>query len=327
MQEKNIHQSLHIAALIAKRLDDTLTAAEQNELSDWILEREGNRQLLEKITDLQSFERYKGEIERYDTTYALAQVKARIAVTGQPQQSRLWLPVSIAASVLFFFASFLLWNYTRPAQWITLTSPYGKMMRLQLPDSSLVWLNAGTTIQYPEAFNGHIRTVKLVNGQAYFDVRHHADAPFTVDAYGMKVSVLGTAFDIKSFSGEKEIRVTVSNGKVGVLPDKQPAVMLLPDEQAVLDRGTHLLVKRKVRSADLSGWRNGRLSFNEDDFTDVLNALQRKYNVAFRVERASLYHEKITLQLDDEPLATVLQALSFSNHFKYEQHEKLIVVR
>lgn len=329
MQDKDIHQSLRIAEIIARRLDHELTPAEQDELSNWLLERDSNRQLLEKIADQQSFERYKDEIESYDSHDALLQVKARIAAfTPERKQKRLWLPVSIAASVLVFFAVGLLWHYSQPPKWVTVSTPYGKVMQVQLPDSSLAWLNAGTTIEYPEAFKGHTRNIKLVNGQVFLNVRHNAGKPFIVQASGFKVTVLGTAFDIKSFAGEKEMRVTVSNGKVGVLPaiGDAKAVMLLPDEQVILNRATYQVTRKKVRSSAIIGWRDGKLSFNEEDFADVISALERKYNVSFKINRTSLYHEKITLQLDDEPLATVLQALSFSNHFKYEQHEQSVIV-
>ena len=75
------------------------------------------------------------------------------------------------------------------------TAPYGTVSTLTLPDSSKVWLNAGSTLKYPTAFTSNVREVEM-SGEAYFEVHADKKHPFIVSTGDLKVTATGTAFNV-----------------------------------------------------------------------------------------------------------------------------------
>jgi len=262
--------------------------------------------------------------------YISTELRKRKATRNVPLYRTMYFRIITAAVLIMGIGYMFVLRRPAQAQQLTVQVPYGKTMRLTLPDSSKVYLNAGTTLQYPDKFIGQNRTIKLVNGQAYFDVKHRVHDPFIVQADGVKVTVLGTAFEIKSFASEKEINVTVGYGKVGVLPNikAESATILLPNEQAVIDKFSHNLSKRKIAPTDIAAWRQNKLVFQDENFQNIINALERKYNVQILVSNPKLLQQTVTMRIDNQPLPNVLEIMGYSNNFKYTvQNSQLIVIR
>ena len=84
-----------------------------------------------------------------------------------------------------------------------------------MPDSSQIWLNAGTTITYSEDYGQRTRTLNL-NGEAYFKVAKDSLHPFIVNTQGIIVRALGTRFNVKAYPEEKTISATLEEGKIDV---------------------------------------------------------------------------------------------------------------
>lgn len=256
--------------------------------------------------------------------HLLAGINKRIDHAAAAPKGRiwkLWLP-PVAAAVVLLALTYLFLLHERPKKMLTVSAAYGEMKQITLPDSTHVWLNAGTTLRYPETFTGKKRTVEITDGQVFFEVTHDADKPFIVHTQDMDVSVLGTSFEVKSFRSERQAKVTVNSGKVGVVENsgRKAITYLLPNQQGILDRQAHRVTTASVSPGDIASWRDNKLTFIAEDLTDVLHTLERRYAVKIMVRTQALQQEKITLRLDNEPLETVMQALSFSNHFKYQKN-------
>ena len=97
----------------------------------------------------------------------------------------------------------------------TLSAENGSRTRTILPDGSTVWVNAGSHISFDNDFKGQTREVTL-NGEAYFDVVKNPKQPFIVHVSGYDIRVLGTAFNVKSYPGDKTIETTLLRGLVQV---------------------------------------------------------------------------------------------------------------
>lgn len=253
----------------------------------------------------------------------------RTGNTTDTTTRKLWTVfISIAATLTLIFCYYLTFKPgSRPALF-TVTSPLGTIKRVTLPDSSKVWLNGGTTLKYAKNFSRKNREVTLINGQAFFEVVHNSAKPFVVHTTSNDVTVYGTSFDVKSFKEDSQSSVRVKTGKVGVLEShtQKPALMLVAGEGAAYNSTTHLLEKSNLNSDEVGDWRENKLSFTSEPFMDVIHAISRKYNVRIDVQKTSLFTERITLRLDNQPLEQVMQALSFANYFKYTIHENLVVV-
>lgn len=109
-------------------------------------------------------------------------------------------------------------------------APYGTHSRVNLPDGSLVWLNAGSSLKYPTVFDWDKRQVEL-SGEAYFEVESDPEHPFIVQTDGVEVSAVGTAFNVEAYRNDSIVAVTMAIGKVNVSLGKQRVFSLVSGER------------------------------------------------------------------------------------------------
>lgn len=157
----------------------------------------------------------------------------------------------------------------------TLITPKGGQYRLQLEDGTKVWLNAASSLEYPVAFNGADRTVRLT-GEAYFEVAKNAAKPFFVQVNGMTVQVLGTNFNINAYAEEKRFTTTLLEGAVRVMAGNQQ-LTLAPGEQTRLEQG--ILQRASGDAEDAIAWKNGIFTFRNHELAAVMRDISRWYDV------------------------------------------------
>ena len=157
----------------------------------------------------------------------------------------------------------------------TLITPKGGQYRVQLEDGTKVWLNAASSLEYPVAFNGGDRTVRLT-GEAYFEVAKNATKPFFVQVNGMTVQVLGTNFNINAYAEEKRFTTTLLEGAVRVVAGNQ-RLTLAPGEQTSLEKG--ILQRAAGDAEDAIAWKNGIFTFKNHELAAVMRDISRWYDV------------------------------------------------
>lgn len=208
------------------------------------------------------------------------------------------------------------------ARMLTVSTLPGEVRTYRLPDSSLVTLNGGSSVRYPEAFGAKAREVTLTDGEAYFDVKHNASHPFIVDAGRTRTQVLGTVFCVRAYRSLADVRVTVASGKVGVrngsgYPDTQTA-FLLPDEQLVVDNRSGRAQKEHVNARSLAGWLRGAMDFNNEELRTIALLLEKKFNVPVRVDNETLGIQRLTARFRaEETLDDILGTLAMAGNFRY----------
>ncbi|WP_290797614.1 FecR family protein [Flavihumibacter sp. UBA7668] len=162
----------------------------------------------------------------------------------------------------------------------TLSTPHGGQYKLQLPDGSLVWLNAASSISFPAAFHKDHRKVSIT-GEVYFEIKKDQTKPFIVDiANGASVEVLGTSFNIQSYNNEKTIQTTLLEGSVKIRKYQLQA-MLQPGQQAQISKGetTPIKIKKDVDTEQVMAWKNGFFSFANSDLESIMRQIARWYDV------------------------------------------------
>ena len=259
-----------------------------------------------------------------------AEISGRINVVDEEQKVikiRTWRIAVAVAAAIFLAIGYVLFTQPKAIELKTVYAAYGKRLEIVLPDSSLVSLNAGSTLQYPVTFGGNSRTITLKEGEAFFQVKHHANKPFVVHTRGTNINVLGTSFEISAFEKEKNIKVTVSLGKVGILQPSinKTATYLLPGDRATINNKTHNIQKSKVDIDDVAAWRNDRLIFEDQPIDEVMRSLERTYNVHIRIDNQKLLHERVSMRLNHQPLNNVLTAISFSNHLTFSKDKNQLI--
>jgi ferric-dicitrate binding protein FerR (iron transport regulator) len=156
----------------------------------------------------------------------------------------------------------------------TMSTPRGGQYQLTLPDGSKVWLNAETKLRYPANFDGETkREIFLESGEAYFSVKRDAERPFVVRAGGMDIHVLGTEFNVNTYT--KNCATTLVNGSVR-LSAGDVATMLQPGQQGVYVEGG--FTRRGVDLETYTAWKDGQMIFEESTLEEVMNSLGRQYD-------------------------------------------------
>lgn len=163
-----------------------------------------------------------------------------------------------------------------------LVTPKGSEYKLSLSDGTRVWLNTDSELSYPSSFDTVSRVVTL-RGEAYFEVAK-SSVPFIVRTERMDVRVLGTSFNVMSYSEEPEVQVTLEEGRVQV--DAQDAHRILtPGQQAVFAKADSLLQVRNVNTEIYTGWRKGEFVFDNETFASVARKLSRWYDVEIVIDK------------------------------------------
>lgn len=158
------------------------------------------------------------------------------------------------------------------------TSAPGTVTRLELPDHSIVWLNAESRLSYPTVFNGREREVKL-SGEGYFEVQSDREHPFYVSTDGgLKVMAYGTKFNVNAYQSEPVIEAVLERGKIDVISENK-RIQLEPNKQASFDKTTGVFTVSAINMDEKTGWKEGRLVFRNAPLEVVLQRLSRRYNV------------------------------------------------
>jgi transmembrane sensor len=206
-----------------------------------------------------------------------------------------------------------------------LSTPRGGQYRLQLPDGSLVWLNAASSLRYPNRFLGGQREVELT-GEAYFEVAHNDKQPFIVWAEGSSVEVLGTHFNVKAYGEEGTVRTTLLEGSV-LLKKGNMVQVLKPGEAGIVDRSSGAIVVMPVEAEEAIGWKEGKFIFAGDTEEEIVRQLSRWYGVEMELKERWGYHFHATIPRNLS-LQKVVKLLEATNniHFK-EEGQRIIVTK
>ena len=217
-------------------------------------------------------------------------------------------------------------NQPKNARTQTVSTPLASHTSFNLPDGSKVWLNAGSTITFPESFNPKQRSVKL-SGQAYFDVKKDK-IPFNVETNKFTVKVLGTSFDVLAYPGEEAL-VTLERGKVSLETTQGNEAVLTPGHQAVIEEKNGQIEQRSVNAAQFVAWKNNRLIFVDEPLGKVAIRLKRWFNVDISIEGETIKKIPVNGTIEYESISEVMQLLEICAPVKcsYDKTERRIILK
>ena len=228
--------------------------------------------------------------------------------------------LAISISSLFFFIQFhhpekqkAIENYT------TVIADNGQLVRIILPDSSVVWLNSGTKITYNNNFAVSNREINL-NGQAFFQVTKNKEIPLRVFCKNLEVRVFGTRFDVRAYPEDQNISVVLESGKVEIFNSKVKSFhyKLNPGEMAQFDKLSEKLALKKVNVEKFTSWKDGILIFMDDPMTEVIHKLQRRYNIDIEVAQPAIYKSVFTATIKNETLDEIFKSIGYACSVQYK---------
>lgn len=206
----------------------------------------------------------------------------------------------------------------------TLLIPRGGEFHMELADGTQVWLNSESKLTYPARFTGGTREVAM-EGEVCFQVAKNEAQPFIVRTGGMAVKVLGTVFNVDAYPDNGRIATTLVEGKVEIQAGDEKQT-LLPDQQAVLEKGKGIEVK-KVYAEDYISWIGGVFHFTEASLEEIMQKLSRWYNFEFFFANADVKDAHFTLNIRRyENVSDILSKIEKTGRAHFNINGRTVVV-
>jgi ferric-dicitrate binding protein FerR (iron transport regulator) len=268
--------------------------------------------------------------------------------------------IASLAVLILFISGLFIWNMPNAAIPTTVNEKLysnevstrnGNRTKIQLPDGSTVWLNAGSKLNYHKSFGNENREVML-SGEAYFDVARDPQKPFIVHTESVDVKVLGTVFNLKSYPNDKTTEASLIHGSVQISVRKgsKQVYILKPNEKltvmnqlnstafkaASLSSSSKLIpapvalgnltYKLGEKTAIETAWVENKLSFVDKSFADLALELERWYNIQIVFQNTQSAAMHFTGSFTYESIEEALAALQFSSHFNYKIIKDKIII-
>lgn len=235
----------------------------------------------------------------------------------------------IGCSITFLYLYYSSERIPASASYCQIEVPLGAESKLLLPDSTVVFLNGGTTLKYDASLQHSINREVFLSGEAYFKVAKNVDKPFIVHTGDLSVKVLGTTFNVASYPEDEEIKVSLVEGRVNVFTtsEKEKNVLLSPNQQAVYNKENKELSMKKVDASAQVAWTTGRLVFVNERLFDILKTIGKKYDIQMLIQSQKVYTEYFSGSIDASlTLNEILSYLDVDNKFMWRKKGKTIVI-
>lgn len=257
------------------------------------------------------------------------------------RKNRFRYRISVVAIILLMI-SFPLWHFRislfKPimqseidTNWISKETEYGQRYTFKLSDGTLVKLNSGSRISYPEIFSDSLRWIEF-EGEGFFEIAKDSARQFLIRSGNIETIVLGTSFNLNSKAESEIFELAVVTGSVKVSHDRKEHNLeerfVNPSQSAVWDHQNNKLIVQNYDPATILAWTEGILAFDNCSFEEVLFKLEKWYGV--HIETSQLNREipkGYTGKYKDKSLETVLQGISYVLDFKYVINEKKIIIK
>lgn len=328
MEENN----KYIDDLIVSFLSGELNRQERDRLMAWIDESEAHRNYFLRHQEVWASALSDEEAFRYDQAAAFRQFRQRVAVAQSERrtvQLRRSLRMCIRYAAVVALVGLIAYFSYRQGEGnlrdaladIEVVAPLGSQAQMRLPDGTLVTLNAGSRMTYAQDFGVDNREVNL-EGEGYFEVAHNEQIPFYVHSKDLQVKVLGTKFNFRDYPEDRQVVVSLLEGKVALHNKirQEADCFLMPDERVVLDKSVGAMkIESTKRIKSDTDWKRGVLSFDEVLLPEVIQTLERSYNVQIALKTDSLASYRFfgTFSRTEQGIKEVLEALAATGKIHY----------
>jgi len=323
---------MHI--LITKYFEGEITAAERKSLFSMIQTDEKLRKDFSSVQNLYALSSWlpneNDEFEAVDKLAAFKQTHCR----------KKRYPIHIikhaagyaAAICITILSTWMVMNDREPAEEMVtyeeFTTPSGQRAMVKLHDGTTVWLNARSTLRYPNHFAREERKVEL-DGEAFFDVEHNEHKPFVVSTEKLDIKVLGTKFNVFAYKGREEFNTALLEGSVKVYErmNEEKALFMNPNECVELK--DNKLVKRPMGNTDFLLWKEGIYAFDDVPFEDIIKKFELYYDIVITVNNSKLMKYKFSgkfRQRDGvESALRTLRKVYYFTYIKDEENNNIVI--
>jgi len=222
-----------------------------------------------------------------------------------------------------------------------ITEPDSKS-QIELPDGTTVWLNKRSKLTYSNDFFGKKHREVTLVGEAFFDVKKNESVPFIISTNDIKITVKGTAFNVKAYPGAKSVETSLVRGLIEITTKKDPdrKILLKPNEKFIMSIEADTVVGRpgvtekeptqfhayavtRLNNVGGSGpaetsWMSQRLTFNDENLEALVPRLESWYNINIHIKDEKLKKVRFSGAIEKESPEQLLKVLQLSFPFSYK---------
>ncbi|MGF7138809.1 FecR family protein [Roseimarinus sediminis] len=264
------------------------------------------------------------QMESIDSEAALKKIKYR-----KVNQIRKWSAIfQRVAAILFLPLLFFILaqnmigeQNVQPVVYNELTTPPTLRSTFTLPDGTKVWMNGNSLLKYPAAFSADERRLEI-SGEVYFEVAEDKQKPFRVEAGELLIEATGTAFNVVAYQGDKQQEVLLTEGSVDLYLKKENDAPMLtslkPNELARFDLKNRKMNVVSVDPEKYVAWKDGKIIFKNDQLGDMIQKLERWYNVSFEYDQSLRKSYSFTGTFEGEDLRQILYCIELTTPITFE---------
>jgi len=315
----------NIESLLFRYLRGTVSDVEISDVECWINASSENQKILEQICVLDHGNEALKCMRKAKPFHSLDKAKQKIR---KNRMLRFVTWTQRVAAVLFIPLLCVALYYARhqeepnrdQPQMVTVSTAPGVVTTVVLPDSTKVWLNANSRIEYPTYFNGNIREV-AITGEVYFAVAKDREKTFFVNVNNVfKLKATGTEFCVEAYPSAPTFSTTLVEGSVEMVHISDPVKSLLtlnPGEQSVWDTKRKTIDVMNVNAMAFTSWKEGKIIFKNTPITEIASALGKRYNARFIIS-PRLKGYCFTGTFTNLQLVQILEHFKISSNIRYE---------
>ncbi|WP_223551925.1 FecR family protein [Aestuariivivens sp. NBU2969] len=242
----------------------------------------------------------------------------------------------VAVMLIAIFSSVLTWHMLfndthlsdksiSDTSLVLVTTQKAEKKEIILEDSTRIILNSNSALSYPKHFKGNTREV-VIKGEAFFDVTKDEHKPFIVTTNeGLKIKVLGTSFNVKSYPEDKKMETTLVSGKVKVIEERKNTIVeLSPSQKATYIKHEDKMIVEQVNTVNYTSWKEGRLIYNDTPMREVIKDLERMYDIKFDITSSKILDYKYKGEFDNLEIKQILELFEISSPITYSIQNNII---
>ncbi len=214
----------------------------------------------------------------------------------------------------------------REPEFYTINVPFGAEYNLKLSDGSKIFLNAGSSLRYPDQFSGKKREIFLT-GEAYFEVASDSSHPFIVHTPDVVIRVLGTSFNVNAYPDGKWVKTTLVQGRVEAKCGDNSFIMQ-PGTQVAYNKETQEAKCFPVNTQQYISWKNGYYDFEDMPLGELMQIFTRWYNIKLEFAKSELKEIKFSGRLKRyDDLRPLFKMLEYTRDIRFIIREDKIIIQ
>ena len=318
---------------ISARLKDEADEDQMRQIQEWLDLSTEHPVILTEILNAWSVSKSRTDIYQPDLSVNWEKLMKNINYQSKTRINRFvyfrWVAAASVLALVFLAGMGLDNKFFNPSAKITYTkivAPEGNKTQVVLPDSTCVWLNSGSELQYASDYSAMNRKVNM-KGECFFDVVKDPVHPFIVQGSKFQVRVFGTRFNVNEDNEKNTADVTLVSGKVQVFNlYEKPVSELNPGQQLVYEKGIYH-VQNAENLETLTAWLNNMLIFDNQPFEEVIHYLEKWYGVKIHLDRTLYYSHNYTFKVKTESLREVMELISVITPIEYHIEGEQITIK